>query len=45
MATWRTKELVRGLYDHYDAALAPEFVQPLGNDLQDPELPEEARSL
>jgi transposase len=44
-ATWRAKELVRGLYDHHDPALALEFVQRLGNDLQDPELPEEARSL
>jgi transposase len=44
-ATWQAKELVRGLYDHHDAALALAFVQRLGNDLQDPELPEEARSL
>jgi transposase len=44
-ATWRAKELVRGLDDHHDPALALEFVQRLGNDLQDPELPEEARSL
>jgi transposase len=44
-ATWRAKELVRGLYDHRDPALAIAFVQRLGNDLQDPELPEEARSL
>jgi transposase len=45
LATWRAKELVRGLYDHHDADLALEFVRRLGNDLQDPELPEEARSL
>jgi transposase len=45
LSTWRAKELVRGLYDHHDAALALEFVQRLGNDLQAPELPEEARSL
>jgi transposase len=44
-AAWRAKELVRGLYDHRDPALAIAFVQRLGNDLQDPELPEEARSL
>ncbi|MCU1363952.1 MAG: Transposase [Acidimicrobiaceae bacterium] len=44
-ATWRAKELVRGLYDHDDAALALQFVQRLGNDLQDPEVPEEAQSL
>ena len=44
-ATWRAKELVRGLYDHHDADLALEFVQRLGNDLQDLKLPEEARSL
>jgi transposase len=44
-ATWRAKELVRGLYDHHDAELALEFVRRLGNDLQDPELPEEAQSL
>jgi len=44
-ATWRAKELVRGLYDHDDATLALQFVQRLGNDLQDPELPEEAQSL
>jgi transposase len=37
--------LVRGLYDHCDPALALAFVQRLGNDLQEPELPEEARSL
>jgi len=44
-ATWRAKELVRGLYDHHDPDLALEFVQRLGNDLQESELPEEARSL
>jgi transposase len=44
-ATWQAKELVRGLYDHHDPALALEFVRRLGNDLQDPGLPEEARSL
>ncbi len=44
-ATWQAKELVRGLYDHHDADLALEFVRRLGNDLQDPDLPEEARSL
>src|SRR5487761_445238 len=44
-ATWRAKELVRGLYDHHDGELALEFVRRLGNDLQDPDLPEEARSL
>ena len=44
-ATWRAKELVRGLYDHDDAEMALEFVQRLGNDLQDPELPGEAQSL
>jgi transposase len=44
-ATWRAKELVRGLYDHHDAALALTFVQRLGNDLHDPEWPEEAQSL
>jgi transposase len=44
-ATWRAKELVRGLYDHDDASMALTFVQRLGNDLQDPDLPEEARSL
>jgi len=44
-ATWRAKELVRGLYDHDDAAMALSFVQRLGNDLQDPDLPEEARGL
>jgi len=44
-ASWRAKELVRGLYEHCDPALALNFVQRLGNDLQDPELPEEARSL
>jgi transposase len=44
-ATWRAKELVRGLYDYCDPALALAFVQRLGNDLQDPDLPEEARSL
>ena len=37
--------LYRGRDDHHDAALALEFVQRLGHDLQDPELPEEARSL
>jgi len=44
-ATWQAKELVRGLYDHHDSELALEFVRRLGNDLQDPDLPEEARSL
>jgi transposase len=44
-ATWQAKELVRGLYDHHDPALALAFVQRLGNDLHEPELPEEARSL
>ena len=44
-ATWQAKELVRGLYDHHDADLALEFVRRLGNDLQYPDLPEEARSL
>ncbi|MGH3733494.1 MAG: ISL3 family transposase, partial [Acidimicrobiales bacterium] len=34
LATWRALELVRGLYDHSDAALALEFVRRLGNDLQ-----------
>ena len=43
--TWHAKELVCGLYDHHDPALALAFVQRLGNDLQDPDLPEEARSL
>jgi len=45
VATWHAKELVRGLYDHCDPELALAFVQRLGNDLQDPDLPEEARSL
>jgi transposase len=44
-ATWQAKELVRALYDHHDPELALEFVRRLGNDLQDPDLPEEARSL
>ncbi|HEY5121760.1 MAG TPA: ISL3 family transposase [Acidimicrobiales bacterium] len=44
-ATWQAKELVRGLYDHHDPDLALEFVRRLGNDLQDPDLPEEAHSL
>jgi transposase len=43
--TWRDKELVRGLYDHDDAKMAVRFVQRLGNDLLDPDLPEEAQSL
>ena len=44
-ATWRFRELVRGLYDHDDAEMALEFVQRLGNNLPDPDLPEGAQSL
>lgn len=44
-AIWWAKELLRGLCDHHDADLALEFVRRLGNDLQDPDLPQEARSL
>jgi transposase len=41
-ATWHANELVRALYDHCDPELALAFVQRLGNDLQDLELPEVA---
>lgn len=40
LTTLWAKELVRGLYDHYNAQIAFEFVRRLGNDLQDPDLPE-----
>ena len=45
LATWHATDLVRGLYDHHDPALALAFVPRLGNDLQDPDLSEEPRSL
>jgi transposase len=42
---WHAKEVVRGLYDHTDPALAVAFVERLGHDLQDQSCPIEVRSL
>ena len=44
LATGRATELVRSLYDHDQAAMAPSFVQRLGNELQESALPEETHS-
>jgi transposase len=42
---WEAKEAVRELYTHADPALALEWVEQLGADLQDADYPSEARSL
>jgi len=42
---WHAKEVVRQIYTHTDAALADEFVDRLGHDLQDASCPIEVRSL
>jgi len=42
---WHAKEVVRSIYDHHDPALALEFVERLGRDLQDRSCPVEVRSL
>jgi transposase len=42
---WHAKEVVRQIYTHTDAALADEFVERLGRDLQDDSCPIEIRSL
>jgi transposase len=42
---WEAKEAVRELYTHADPALASEWVEQLGADLQDSDYPTEARSL
>jgi len=42
---WEAKEAVRELYTHGDPALALEWVEQLGADLQDADYPSEARSL
>lgn len=44
-AAWHAKEVVRGIYDHHDPSLAVEFVDRLGQDLQDESCPIEVRSL
>lgn len=44
-AAWHAKEVVRQIYSHTDAALAEEFVERLGRDLQDRSCPIEVRSL
>jgi transposase len=42
---WHAKEVVRSIYDHHDPDLAVEFVERLGQDLQDKSCPVEVRSL
>src|ERR1700687_4818833 len=42
---WHAKEVVRSIYDHHDPDLAVEFVERLGQDLQDTSCPIEVRSL
>jgi len=42
---WHAKEAVRALYSHTDAALATEWVERLGHDLQDGDCPPEVRRL
>jgi transposase len=42
---WEAKEAVRELYSHADPALALQWVEQLGADLQDSDYPTEARSL
>jgi transposase len=42
---WHAKETVRGIYDIADPALAVEFVERLGHDLQDDSCPPEVRRL
>jgi transposase len=42
---WHAKEVVRSIYEHHDPALADEFVDRLGHDLQDESCPIEIRSL
>ena len=42
---WHAKEVVRSIYEITDAALAGEFVDQLGQDLQDESCPPEVRSL
>jgi transposase len=42
---WEAKEAVRELYGHSDPALALQWVDQLGADLQDKDYPSEARSL
>jgi len=41
---WHAKEVVRSIYEHHDPALADEFVERLGHDLQDESCPSEVRS-
>jgi len=42
---WHAKEVVRSIYDHTDPALADEFVDRLGHDLQDDSCPPEIRQM
>ena len=42
---WHAKEVVRSIYDHTDPALAAEFVDRLGHDLQDDSCPPEVRQM
>lgn len=42
---WHVKGVVRSIYEHRDQALAVEFVDRLGRDLQDTDLPVEANEL
>jgi transposase len=42
---WRAKETVRDLYSHTDAELALQWVERLGEDMNDADNPSEVRSL
>jgi transposase len=42
---WHAKEVVRSIYDHTDPALAEQFVDRLGHDLQDESCPPEVRQM
>ena len=42
---WNAKEVVRQIYDHTDPALAAEWVDAIGRDFIDPEMPPEVRQL
>jgi len=42
---WNAKEVVRQIYDHTDETLAGEWVDAIGRDFTDPEMPLEVRRL
>ena len=44
-AMWHATQVARSIYEHTDPVLELEFITPLGNDLQDPDHPPEARLL